>query len=576
MRLPYFPAFYRDELLYSALGRWSRHAGVTSPSAAAEALFGNSHAVASFDLPGNLAALADRLPIGYGMSVDALISTGTLEPYYTAFCSLEVRESVRSAMRAGDVSGLHAKLGISASRVPRPKGPRYCLECLRDAAAAHGEYYWRRSHQLPGVVVCVEHGCSLTESPALFSGLSRHGYLVADPVSCPESGRRCVLDFQDAMLKPLVALSVASAKLLTDPPRPVPLDDWGRRYRDLARDRGLMLTPKRVDVRALVDGFRDRFGCIASVVSCLDPRADDGGWLVSMLRAQRKSAQPLHHLATRLYLEALPRPAGVRAAAGPFGPGPWPCRNPLAAHRGEAVVQDLKWYRNKGPIVGVFQCDCGYRYTRGIDGQGNLGAPRYRSYGPMLAPVLRAAVSRGETLRSLGRRLELDPKTVVMEALTLGLEIPWTCAGTRTCRTTREPAARKTAHRRTSRQLTDWTTRDREEVVRVRHAAGLILSENPPVRVTVAEVERRLGRRDWFRRRRLRMPVVTQVVAKLVEPLEEFQHRRLRWAVQRVLATGKNARAWKVLKIAGLKPVWHERAERALADAVRNPAQRAA
>lgn len=60
--LPYFPASYPDELLYSVLARFHRHTCSVSPKRTMDDLFGNRDARATVDLPGHLGSLSRRLP----------------------------------------------------------------------------------------------------------------------------------------------------------------------------------------------------------------------------------------------------------------------------------------------------------------------------------------------------------------------------------------------------------------------------------------------------------------------------------------------------------------------------------
>lgn len=50
---------------------------------------------------------------------------------------------------------------------------RLCKECIRDDLSLDGVAYWRRYHQLPGVVLCKQHGSGLllVEADAMLAGL---------------------------------------------------------------------------------------------------------------------------------------------------------------------------------------------------------------------------------------------------------------------------------------------------------------------------------------------------------------------------------------------------------------------
>ena len=83
--LAYFPKVYPGEMLYSVLARYDQHIGTPGPMHTLDALFGNRKVIATFDLPGHLQSLADRIPSDRGLSVDHIIDTLTLFPYFTAF-----------------------------------------------------------------------------------------------------------------------------------------------------------------------------------------------------------------------------------------------------------------------------------------------------------------------------------------------------------------------------------------------------------------------------------------------------------------------------------------------------------
>jgi hypothetical protein len=179
-----FPDIYPHEMLYSVLGRYARNVGCESPATIAHDLFGDRTVIASFELPDRLKELAARLPPSRELSVTDLIQRTTLFPYDTAFCSAEVRSDLAAAM-AGSTSGYHLRLGIAAFATQRTTTLRFCPACRTAMIAAHGESYWRRAHQLPGVLVCPEHGAPLRLSRVSCQTGNRHAYRVADDAACP-------------------------------------------------------------------------------------------------------------------------------------------------------------------------------------------------------------------------------------------------------------------------------------------------------------------------------------------------------------------------------------------------------
>ncbi|MHB8886649.1 MAG: TnsD family Tn7-like transposition protein [Methylovirgula sp.] len=368
-------------------------------------------------------------------------------------------------------------------------------------------------------------------------------------------------------MEDLIQIAEASATLLDTQPSPMESGRAELLYRGLARRAGLMRSRGHVDIARLSDGFRERFGAVLPYLDGTDPAVGGGdGWLAAMTRRHRKAVHPLQHILATLYLERLPAAAVTAPTRHPvFGPGPWPCRNPLAAHFRVDVVERFSQYSNRDALVGVFTCSCGYEYTRGVDKTGKLGPPRYRQFGPLLRPVLEASIADGDALRAIARKTGLDPKTVVAEAEALGISVPSKCRRPRREKKACVPKRREPSERRAAKPRTDWQLRDREEAVRVRHAAKVIARELPPVRVTAAEIERRLGRRDWLRHRLHVLPLANAELDRVAEPLEAFQRRRLRWAIDELLADGNGVPAWRVLKLAGLRSDWHDDATNLLA-----------
>jgi len=91
--VPYFPATYPDELLYSVLARYHRHTCSTSPKQTLEDLYGIRSVIATADLPGHLLALSRHLPPERGLTAERLAVDFTLYPYYTAFQPQSIREA---------------------------------------------------------------------------------------------------------------------------------------------------------------------------------------------------------------------------------------------------------------------------------------------------------------------------------------------------------------------------------------------------------------------------------------------------------------------------------------------------
>lgn len=343
--LPYFPPAYPDELLYSLLARFHCHMGETSPKRTLDILFGNRSVRAGVALQGHLQILSERLPPERGMTPGRLLTEFTLYPFLTAFQPEGMRLMVRDALISGPSDWVTVRLGLAASRIQGATALRYCPACRSEMLAGHGELYWRRDHQMPGVTVCPEHGASLKDSTVLPGLLGQHSFIAADEENCPEIPPDAL---NNTSLQWLVARRCAS--FLRSPPVPMPLRAWGEHYHQELRRRGFGKGEDRIDQRRLGRDYASWSG---------EPGAQSTeDWLAAMARKHRKAFHPLQHVLLSLFLEVHP----PVAETSPFGLGPWPCRNPLADHHGQPVAQLMELHCDGGKPIGRFVCSCGYRH----------------------------------------------------------------------------------------------------------------------------------------------------------------------------------------------------------------------
>lgn len=98
----------------------------------------------------------------------------------------------------------------------------------------------------------------------------------------------------------------------------------------------------------------------------------------------------------------------------------------------------------------------------------------------------------------------------------------------------------------------DWAVLGGHLVERLGREADAIRDARPPVRVRPAEMERRLGRHGWLRKRFAKLPLANREMTTLTEHLAAFRVRRIEWIATRELRSGSPAVSWKVMRAAGL------------------------
>lgn len=417
--MDWFPEPYEDETIYSILARLWVYLGQPNNSALLRAIFGRRHWVAMTQLPCQL----DAFKASCGLTdadIDRLIDDHTLLPFYTAFATETVREQARAQMR-GSTNGLQFTLGISTSPVPAPTHLRFCQSCMAEMIRAEGEAWWRRIHQLPGITVCAIHADPLLDSIVDLRRGNRHVLVPANERSCVRRGQG--VDFCAAnpgAMERWSDLARAAGGLLTHPPPAgKPAELYERLQRSLANV-GASRGTRHIQFTRLDEIVRTHWRGALTGRPGLDLDQDrDTPWLLDHVRNRRKQAHPLRHLVVNLAIAEAP------LVDQPFGGGPWPCLNPIGGHFQVLVVDQFRQVRDRGKLHGHFSCSCGYSYSRTRQLNGQVGVPRFRRFGPSLRPYLMKAIRAGKPLRAIAREVLLDPKTLIREALALGVEMPW-------------------------------------------------------------------------------------------------------------------------------------------------------
>jgi hypothetical protein len=83
-------------------------------------------------------------------------------PYVTAYLPRRQVEDLRAKVVAG-TAGSGSLSSLVQSGTGGMKALRFCPVCSASEVDAYGEAYWHRSHNLPAVRVCHQHGCALRE-----------------------------------------------------------------------------------------------------------------------------------------------------------------------------------------------------------------------------------------------------------------------------------------------------------------------------------------------------------------------------------------------------------------------------
>lgn len=97
------------------------------------------------------------------VSAQQLLFRHTIFSFASCLLSGEELESRKEEALRGDMSFATAAFHRHAPRV----SPRWCPDCVTSDLAMHGESYWRVTHNLPGVFLCLRHRRPLVTNDAI-------------------------------------------------------------------------------------------------------------------------------------------------------------------------------------------------------------------------------------------------------------------------------------------------------------------------------------------------------------------------------------------------------------------------
>lgn len=293
--LHFFPASFLDETLYSRMARYHRLSGRRDDRDSLRELIGGHTHVISSELPSLLASFVARLPTEANYSVEKIIRDNTPFGYFTAFMHTDRSAIVKAAMAGTSVSGLKMFLGLTASRLGGKNYLRYCPRCNELDLATHGQAYWHRVHQLPGVWICPVHEVPLCALPAEVLQLNRLKLLLPDDpgvleASAPPALGKIQHEF-------LLRISRLSEHVMNNTWPSTSSVNNNALHRMAAFDRGFIETNGRIRVGQMNE--------IIVQYSVQMPTTDEYGalqrnmldWSLRLLRkTRRRSVHPLKHI----------------------------------------------------------------------------------------------------------------------------------------------------------------------------------------------------------------------------------------------------------------------------------------
>lgn len=198
-------------------------------------------------------------------------------------------------------------------------------------------------------------------------------------------------------------------------------------------------------------------------------------------------------------------------------------------------------------------------------------------------------------MREIARRLNADPNTIKQYAIRLGIQPKWCEQKTKsTCpkesaedyknawleSQKKYPTLTKTELRKKQRTIynwlylneyewlkknssirqkridkrVDWNLRDQEILKLVKEAVSVILHrDSKPERITIYKIGKAINSLALLEKHIDKLPETQRYLNTVIEDMESFQVRKVRWAVREMKEKDGNIKLGKVKEIAGLR-----------------------
>ncbi|WP_426400731.1 TnsD family Tn7-like transposition protein [Ralstonia sp. R-29] len=565
---------------------------VDKPTNVIRALFGRLVSP-SADLICGLGELVRQTYDSWELSSEEIADRHTPLPYYVSYATDRARIATYGAIKGNGETKAATILGHAASHVVAPAKFRFCAQCAREDITHYGEAYWRRSFQLPGVIVCPKHQLSLRESSVPTRPRSTREWYAGNTLITASleddstqnplwNGNPHVLEVARRSIHLLVSGSAESFPAMHE------------HYFALAQEAGLTRPSGIVDPDALSRGMKEMYGeDFLNATGLSVSAAQRLTWPREMMVRARASFQPLQHLLLSHFLEwystSVKGKGQTLTARQNFI-----CPNPYANHGTGHVIERVKVEQTVEGRVGRGHCRCGLKFSfqQCRVGTAEPEIARVHEFGNDWREATRtmrrngmsfSAISREmgvsvSTLKSMVRRKYASDATatkadvdiwrrdweLLLERVApLGHEAAQKLNRGLYLRLNRYDKAwlRESGRRHwlkrsggPRRERADWGGRDKVWSEALRAAAAKLYASVPrSKRVSRAAIISEADVHQFGQPALNRLPLCQAVLSELEESMEQFQIRRLEWGAQRLFDSAEVLTAAKLLKLACIR-----------------------
>lgn len=576
-RLNYIIKPYEDEILYGQIARFLSHTLSRRMSSSLLELFNRTNYIATIDLPSHLDELFKNCYHRIVPSVEAMIDRYTLYPFYHSFLRVYKREIILKGMKSGSGSRIHVTAGINTSFVQRIRYPKFCPQCVSEMRSENGEAYWKRVHQIPGILVCPVHNAFLIEYTPSVSELSYSKFLTAENVR-EESG--------SIALNKNSMLLMVSRWLEDSLHQRTGFDINTVNYKEQLQARyakGL-----KMDYRKLLEDMLKFYGqeCLSFY---FPPKPQLLNWVPMMVRRPVFNFSPLRHVL--LYNFINQQQYQLSLFGNPVPVEQWKCINAACKHYEKSAFGTITTFYDSTVKrnVSIVSCECGMKYKAGPKGKYKTGIRIYtiQDYGDVWINKVHEEYKKGKSIAAIAKTMKTGWRAInrLLNEKNEKPDLKFEYQVVK-CRTLWEALlnsfdqskimnARKAnnqlykwlynndlswlkvinklhASRGKPPQLKlDWEHIDANLVSRISLATAQLKEQNYKGRITKALISKLIKKeKNYLALNASRLPLSSELLTKVTETVEESQKRRSLAAIRELVEKGENITVLKVTRTA--------------------------
>lgn len=598
--LSYFPTPRPDECLYSIIARFADHTLNNNPKVINRILFGNEYVKATIDFPGHLSSFHETVESVFPYSITDIIEYFTLYLFYLPFLKLTKRKMVFDSMLSLDASTIHTRVGINASSMRRSRFPYYCPICVIEDIETFGETYFRRSHQIPDMKICLKHKCYLIEIRPRPDQLNSSLYIsprFTNNKSAHEVDNKLLLDVAT------IFENIHCGK------KEIDINNLDYRNKKCIEQ---YLKGKILNRQKLVDDFQ-RYFSSAGLKILLGKDSNNLSWVPDIIHRPEHVFHPIKHVLVKMFVDSSPM-LFVPKQSHPFGNGPWKCINKASTHFLKEVITNMTYHIDSKSkrVIGIFTCSCGMVYTKSFltlkNGQFKEFI-RIKEWGKVWNENLQIEITSGKGLREIARTMGADPRVIkgFMESPSVDdlsnqlqpshsdeykriwIELLEKYPDCKILNARKEaPIIYAWLYRNAYQWLMDtnqkhlvntknvqlklnWEKLDGEILVQLETTLDSLKSSNYPAQLTRTFLAKSINQDQYLLGKSiLKLPKSNLFLNNSVETIEDYQKRRVSNVIRGFIDNGNLVAKWKIMRKAGLKTPLSQSLETIINEAVQS------